>query len=183
MPFSELKDFLDKNESLKSSFIELIKEQINKTTHPLILTYLSDLGKDSNISNFYSKFFLDNDKILFSIMKDPNNGFKITEIGSTAVFVNKDFPIIKIWNVYIIEKYRGNKLCPIIMNVIIEYLFNETTYKLITGITLDVLHDNDKAIGCYKKLGFEIDTIKGIQTVNSEKYYGMNLPHLNLMIM
>jgi ribosomal protein S18 acetylase RimI-like enzyme len=120
----------------------------------------------------------DSDKILFSVFKDPGDRLKITEIGSTVVFVNTDEETIKIFNVYILEKYRGNKLCPIMMNLVVINLFNKKTIELdkkITRITLDVLEGNDVAINCYKKLGFEIDIKKGLQSRESLKYYEMNL--------
>lgn len=182
MTFIELNSFLSKKSYLKDSFIKLINEQYIHVNDPVIQALLL-LKENMNIISFYERFFQDIDRISFSIMTDPNSGLKTVDIGSTIVLGNTNTNIVKIFNVIIIKKYQGNGLCSIIMNEVIKYLFNQNTYEFnklmdqikIERITLDVLHDNEIAIGCYKKLGFEIDTIKDIQTVNSNKFYEMNL--------
>jgi ribosomal protein S18 acetylase RimI-like enzyme len=176
MSFEELKKFVDENESLSISLVKLIKEQYS-TISPDLLKIDDD---KFDIIKFYEANFIkySHQKILIAKFTDPNNGLKITEIGSTVVFVNTDEETIKIFNVYILEKYRGNKLCPIMMNLVVINLFNKKTIELdkkITRITLDVLEGNDVAINCYKKLGFEIDIKKGLQSRESLKYYEMNL--------
>jgi len=184
MSFDELDQFLSKNNSIIPSFIKLVNEQFKDTTSTVVSDILSKSGENLNIFSFYKIFFKDSDKILFSVFKDPGDRLKITEIGSTVVFVNTDEETIKIFNVYILEKYRGNKLCPIMMNLVVINLFNKKTFELDKKkrITLDVLEGNDVAINCYKKLGFEIDIKKGLQSRESLKYYEMNLNFKSFLI-
>jgi ribosomal protein S18 acetylase RimI-like enzyme len=177
MSFEELKKFVDEKESLSISLVKLIKEQYS-TKIPDILKIEDD---KFDIIKFYEANFMPyfNQKILIAKFTDPNDRLQITEIGSTVVFVNTDEETIKIFNVYILEKYRGNKLCPLMMSLVITHLLNKKTFELnnkkTIRITLDVLEGNDVAINCYKKLGFEIDIKKGLQSHESEKYYEMNL--------
>jgi ribosomal protein S18 acetylase RimI-like enzyme len=184
MSFLELKKFVDENESLSISLVKLIKEQYS-TISPDLLKIDDD---KFDIIKFYEASFIkySHQKILIAKFTDPNNGLKITEIGSTVVFVNTDEETIKIFNVYILEKYRGNKLCPLIMNLVVRNLFNKKTFELdnrkTIRITLDVLEGNDVAINCYKKLGFEIDIKKGLHPYGSEKYYEMNLNFKSFLI-
>jgi ribosomal protein S18 acetylase RimI-like enzyme len=177
IPFEKLNDFFKFNSELLNSFIKIYQRQYDHTDE-----YIKTNINNTNIISVYKNNFSTsiNVMLLIIVIKNPNNGMKLTEIGSISVIEETYEKNFKIVNVFTLKSYRRNGLCIIMISILIDNQFSND-YKLkdkqIKNITLDVYTDNNNAIKCYKKIGFEIINFENplIQSSTNKHYYTMVL--------
>lgn len=168
LPHDQFIYFFKINSELLQSLIDLYKLQYKKTDEEI-----KDYSK-SNIVERYINNFSRNKKILLMIINNSVTNWKITEIGSIAVITEENNNILTIYNVLVMPSYRGNKLCEVIMNVLIDDSLKLKDKK----ITLGVFTNNDIAIKCYQKIGFEIINLEKPLYLN----FNPNLPYYTMIL-
>ena len=151
LPIDEFHRFFYHHSELLQSFINLVQCQFELSS-----IYMNMINRFTVLPFYcYSFRFYTNTKILLNIVRNPNNGMLITEIGSIAIITNINETTLKIYNVYTMPFYRENGICSKMIGILLNYCFNDKNYELkdtkILKITLDVLFDNVPAISCYQK--------------------------------
>lgn len=128
-------------------------KKFNKTCSSTAKQVLDLLGEHRQVKHFTFKQLLQEHYAYSDNIKHDANLIILLQDKTVVAMACAEKNIngsVYVSSVHVSEKYRGKKLCYVVMKSVID------NYPSKTRFVLGVVHDNIPAVKCYTKLGFVV---------------------------